>query len=336
MLPEWAPQSGVAITWPHAETDWKGNLSEVTDCYFQLAVEVLQREKLLIICQDKSEILPRLPADFSDRLTCVELPYNDTWIRDYGPISVMVESANVCLDFRFNGWGNKYMSILDDKVTGKLFNLGVFGSTVRHQRIHNFVLEGGSIETDGRGTLMTTRSCLLSPNRNPGASQEEIENILKEHLGISRVIWIGSGYLSGDDTDGHIDVLARFCNEHVIAYLKCYDELDEHYRALADMENQLRAVKREDGHSYELVPLPLPSPIYDENRNRLPATYCNFLILNDAVLVPMYQCDQDAQALDVFRGIFPGKEIVGINALPLIKQGGSIHCATMQLPQGVL
>jgi agmatine deiminase len=206
---------------------------------------------------------------------------------------------------------------------------GYFGSTTL-QTI-DFVLEGGSIESDGMGTILTTSECLCNHNRNGGLSKDVIETKLTEYLGAKRVLWLDHGYLAGDDTDSHIDTLARFVNPTTIAYVQCKDESDEHYEALLAMEKQLTTFETTDGKPYTLVPLPMVSAIIDDEGNRLGATYANFLITNHALLYPTYGVKEDEPAKECFKSLFPALEIIPINCTRLIEQGGSLHCSTMQV-----
>jgi agmatine deiminase len=236
------------------------------------------------------------------------------------------------LDFQFNAWGGKYDYKLDNQITTRLQQQGIF--SVPRQSVE-FVLEGGSIESDGAGTLLTTR-CLLSSSRNPGWSQQQIEQELQTELGVKRILWLHHGELAGDDTDAHIDTLARFTSVSQIAYVKCDDETDEHFTPLLKMEQELLALRTADGQPYDLVPLPLPDPVYNKQGKRLPATYANFLIINNAVLLPVYDQRKDQLAIDALQNCFPNRDIIAINCLPLIHQFGSLHCVTMQFPAGIL
>ena len=235
------------------------------------------------------------------------------------------------LDFGFNGWGEKYGYELDNQITRRLYALDSFGQAP--MQTVNLILEGGSIEVDGSGTLLTTARCLLAPTRNPGLTREQLEQQLKELLGITRILWLHHGYLAGDDTDSHIDTLARFCDRNTIAYMSCDDPADEHYAELKAMEKELKAFRAADGQSYRLVALPWPRAKLDEDGNRLPATYANFLVVNGAVLAPTYEDPADDTALARLKECFPDREIVPVNCLPLIYQFGSLHCVTMQLPE---
>ena len=268
------------------------------------------------------------------RVITVPAPANDTWARDHGPITVDTADGPALLDFRFNAWGDKFPWEKDDALNRHLANAGIFG---KHPlQPVDFVLEGGSIESDGAGTLLTTSECLLTPSRNPSMDRTAIEQLLEEVLGVDRILWLNHGYLAGDDTDSHIDTLARFCAPDHICYVTCPDVADEHYSALAAMEEELQEFRQADGTPYRLTPLPWPDPIYDEDGERLPATYANFLIINGAVLLPVYDVPQDEEAVRIMAGIFPDREIIPIDCRPLIYQHGSLHCVTMQIPAGVV
>jgi len=311
---EWEPQSGVQLTWPHAGTDWAPMLDEVLATYEDMAREIRKREPLLIVGP----------------------PTNDTWARDHGFITLV---PNRLLDFKFNGWGEKFPAELDNAINRRLYDEGsVRGEYVSHL---DFVLEGGSIESDGRGTIFTTSCCLLAPHRNQPLTKEEIEERLKQYLYAERVLWIDHGQLTGDDTDGHIDTLVRIAPNDTLLYIGCDDTEDEQYEELRLMEEQLRTFRTLDGKPYRLLRLPMPRAIYDrgegqeERGERLPATYANFLVINGAVLCPTYgQPDLDQEAMRIIGEAFPDREIVGIDCCSLIKQHGSLHCCTMQFPAG--
>ncbi|MCL1938181.1 MAG: agmatine deiminase family protein [Candidatus Azobacteroides sp.] len=332
---EWTPQSAVLLTWPHRRTDWKPILNEVIPCFAAIAKEIVRREKLIIVCAAAEDVKRALgDVDFS-RILFREIPSNDSWMRDHGPISVFVNEVPCLLDFTFNGWGLKFPANEDNQITRRLYESGVFSPNVLYQNMLYMVLEGGSIESDGEGTLMTTSKCLLSPNRNVYKSGAEIEDHLKLIFGAQRVLWIRHGYLAGDDTDSHIDTLARFCDKETIAYVQCTDPEDEHFPELSSMEAELRLLKTKEGKPYRLIALPMAEAVYHEGK-RLPATYANFLIINQAVLMPVYHSPLDAAAEKALQTAFPNREIVPISCLPLIKQHGSLHCVTMQLPEGFL
>lgn len=238
------------------------------------------------------------------------------------------------MDFGFNGWGLKFPANFDNLISKRLKQQGVL---LPNLNTIGLVMEGGSLESDGLGTILTTSECLLSPNRNPQLDRSEIEQALSSLVGAKRVLWLNNGWLAGDDTDSHVDTLARICPDNTIVYQACDHPLDEHYEPLKLMEVELKAFTAPDGSPYRLFPLPLPKARFDEQAHRLPATYANFLVINGAVLVPTY-CDpeNDSKALDSIGKAFPGREIVAIDCLPLLEQHGSLHCVTMQLPQGVL
>ncbi|MFV1997397.1 MAG: agmatine/peptidylarginine deiminase [Acidiferrobacterales bacterium] len=337
--PEWSPQSGIMLTWPHATGDWGNNLAEVEGVFIHLAIQISRHEKVLIVCSDKTHqqmVERQLRHQIPDRTRILfgTSPSNDVWARDHGPITVMCSGVPQLLDFQFNGWGEKYPADLDNAISPALYRQGMFRDlpleTIR------MVLEAGAIEVDGSGTLMATRRSVLSSTRNPVLSQTKVEEILAHYFGIERFIWLNSGALTGDDTDGHIDTLARFCDRDTIAYSACDNEGDANYASLLAMREELEQFHSVTNSPYKLVPLPLPQPKLDKDNNSMPATYANFLIINNAILVPTYDDAADEVALNTLQKCFPQREIIGINALPLIEQRGSLHCVTMQFPAGVL
>ncbi len=330
---EWEFQSVVQLTFPHKDTDWADILPEVLPCFLQIAETVSRYQPVLIICQSVEDTKHLLEGANLSNFQLVECPSNDTWARDHGGITIEENGKPVLLDFVFNGWGLKFPADKDNLITRHLYNIGVFTKEIRHGGI---VLEGGALESDGQGTLLTTSECLLSPNRNPHLTKQEIEDFLKNSFGLQQVLWLNHGYLAGDDTDSHIDTLARFCSPDTIAYVKCTNPADEHFDALKKMEAELQLFKTLDGKPYKLVALPWSDACFDEAGNRLPATYANFLIINGAVLVPTYQVPQDESAIQIFKTIFPKHEIIGIDCRPLILQHGSLHCVTMQYPINVV
>ncbi|MBN2742789.1 MAG: agmatine deiminase family protein [Marinilabiliaceae bacterium] len=332
---EWAPQSGVMLTWPHINTDWADILNEAEHCFINIAREILKREKLLIVCHDVSHVRALFPEVDDHRLMVEHVESNDTWARDHGPLTLMRNGRPVLLDFKFNGWGLKFASGKDNLITSRLFDREVFAEGVGYENHRNMVLEGGSLESDGEGTLLTTSECLLSPNRNDEWNRHDVEQQLIERLGVKRVLWLNHGYLAGDDTDSHVDTLARFCSVDTIAYVKCDDPNDEHFTELDAMEKELMALKQLNGQPYKLVPLPMADAVFYEEE-RIPATYANFLIINGAVLLPVYGSAKDREAVDALQVAFPDREIVPIDCITLIKQHGSLHCVTMQFPEGVL
>ena len=340
LLPEWYPQSGVQLTWPHAATDWAYMLPEVTECYLRLAFEIARREPLLIVSPEpedvKRQLREKLPAAVCDNIAFAACPTNDTWARDHAFLTVGGGSAGLeLLDFRFNGWGDKFESRFDNAINRTIFDRGhILGGT--YTDCLDFCLEGGSIETDGRGTLLTTAQCLLNPNRNPQYGQSEIEDILSNRLGVNYFLWLTEGYLAGDDTDSHIDTLARLCPDNTILYVKCAEPSDEHYAALQRMEEQIKAFRTPEGEPYRLITVPMPPAVYDEDGDRLPATYANYLVMDKAVLFPTYGSPEtdEAARLAIIKA-YPSREAVGVPCNALIRQHGSLHCATMQYPRGL-
>lgn len=319
---EWEPQEGVQLTWPHAGTDWAPMLDEIIAVYHQMAREIAQRERLIIVA----------PEDAARDCLRIVCDTNDTWARDHGFISLVDDEGHRrLLDYQFNGWGEKFEAGLDNAINRKIYDAGELEG--EYVDCLDFVLEGGSIESDGKGTVFTTSQCLQAPHRNQPMTKEEIEERLKHDLCAERILWIDYGTLTGDDTDGHIDTLVRLCPDETILYVGCDNPQDEQYEELQKMEAQLRTFRTFEGKPYTLKRLPMPRPIYD-GEDRLPATYANFLIINGAVLCPTYgQPDLDAEALSIIGGSFPDREIIGIDCLPVIRQHGSLHCCTMQFPK---
>ena len=319
MPAEWERQSAVQLTWPHKDTDWAPMLSEITVVYEQMAREISKREGLIVVGQKGLQ-----NTDYG-----LPIDTNDTWARDHGFITVVEEERGVILqDFCFNGWGEKFPADLDNAINRQLHERGIVKG--QYEPHLDFVLEGGSIESDGQGTVFTTTHCLMAPHRNQPLTQQQIEERLKQYLGAERVVWINHGRLTGDDTDGHIDTLVRICPDDTILYVGCDDPSDEQYPELLLMEKELQALRTLDGRPYRLLKLPMPRPIYDGD-NRLPATYANYLVVNGAVLYPTYgQPDLDREACDIIQQAFPDREMVGIDCRPVIRQHGSLHCCTMQ------
>lgn len=332
---EWEEQDGVLLAWPHADSDWGNVLSRVEPVFAAICAAISHFERVVIAAPCLDGILDQIvQADGQpERITLCEVPTNDTWSRDFGPIAIEEKGRLRLLDFGFNGWGLKFSACHDNQITRRLTEAGIFGATPRE--VVGLILEGGSIESDGCGTLLTTSECLLNPNRNPHLDRRAIESELHRLLGSEHVLWLEHGYLAGDDTDSHIDTLARLCPDDTIVYMRCDDPQDEHYTELTAMEKELRALRTKAGTPFRLLPLPWPGACYDDGE-RLPATYANFLVINHAVLVPTYADPGDEQALAVVGEAFPGREIIGIDCRPLILQHGSLHCVTMQLPRGLL
>jgi len=305
-------------------------LDDILATYREMAREILRRENLLIVAEAQPDVSRPMPeGEWS--MVNVKCPTDDTWARDHGFITLTDDQGrHRLLDFRFNGWGEKFPARQDDAINRRVYEAGAVGGEYRD--CLDFVLEGGSIESDGRGTIFTTTGCLMAPHRNQPLKKGEIEQRLTEELGAERVVWIDHGQLTGDDTDGHIDTLVRICPDDTLLYMGCDNPDDEQYEELRLMEQQLAGLRTLDGRPYRLIRLPMPRPIYD-GEDRLPATYANFLILNGAVLCPTYgQPDLDAEAIRLIGEAFPHREMVAIDSRTIIRQHGSIHCCTMQIP----
>ena len=315
---EWEKQEHIQIVFPHKNSDWICCLEEIRESYREIIETIAKYEPCLVICENEKEAR-RYFKSFKN-LYFVEIETNDTWIRDFGGIEVENGSLIETLDFGFNAWGLKFAANYDNLVTRKLFKKGIFTTPLKTL---NFILEGGSIESNGEGVLLTNTQCLLEPNRNPEYSKKEIEEKLKEYLGVKEVIFLNHGFLEGDDTDSHIDTLARFVAKDKIAYVKCEDKDDIHYNELKKMEEELKKLP------FTLIPLPFPSPKFYDGE-RLPATYANFLFINNALLLPIYNDEKDKEVIEIFEKLFPNRDIIPIDSTILIRQHGSIHCATMQ------
>lgn len=328
---EWEKQSFLQLTFPHQNSDWKYILNEVTVCFVEIIKTTALFQDVLVVCDDVERVKSFFTS--TENIWFVQVESNDTWARDHGGITVIEHGDAVVHDYIFNGWGAKFDATLDTQITKKLFEKGTV--TNCYLKSFDFVLEGGSIESDGKGTILTTAECLLSKNRNEQYSKEEIENYLKENFGANRVLWLNSGYLAGDDTDSHIDTLARFCDERTIVYVGCEDQEDEHFEALLKMKSELSSFRDAEDNPYKLVELPMPDACFDEEGNRLPATYANFTIINGAVLVPVYGVPQDEKAMEILQQCFPDRKAIGVNCRVLIEQHGSLHCVTMQYPEQV-
>ena len=361
---EWQQQVAVQLTWPHANTDWAPYLEDIVRMEVRMADEITKREDLIIVTPEKEALREFLSTQLTEqqlkRVKIVEMPTDDTWARDHGAITLLPRPENekrprktILLDFCFNGWGKKFPAENDNHISWNLKCSGVFFDYYCHNRHKgealqddpetecemeehlDFVLEGGSIESDGKGTVFTTSQCLLAPNRNQPLSKEGIEDYLKRVLCAERIVWLDHGNLIGDDTDGHIDTIVRIAPDDTILYVKCDDYKDEQFQDFEALESQLQCLRTKEGKPYRLLPLPMPKAMYDDG-DRLPATYANFLIINGAVLVPTYnQPELDKKAMEIIQEAFPDREIIGIDAQVAVRQHGSLHCLTMQFPYGI-
>lgn len=343
---EWEPYGAVLLALPHGETDWAPRLEQVTDTYCRLIDAITSHNMPVVLAVDPRGDVPA-PIAANPLVHIVNIPLNDTWARDFGPITCLDTmgtgmkspldsnsnnscTAAVAVDFAFNGWGLKFAADRDNLVTRALHDAGALG--INYENRLGTVLEGGSIESDGQGTILTTSRCLLSPNRNGDLDRRGVEAMLARCLGARRVLWLDNGYLEGDDTDSHIDTLARLVAPDAIAYVQSPGDTDPHHEQLQAMEHEIMQLRTAAGEPYRLFPLPMPDPVHDDEGNRLPATYANFLIMPGAVILPTYrQPRHDAEAAQVLARALPGREIVPVDATELIYQHGSIHCVTMQL-----
>ncbi len=333
---EWEPQSAVLIAWPHADTDWAERLAAVEETYVALVAAIVRFQDVVICVADddlQTYAEARLRSARADmaRVRFVVAEYDDTWLRDSGPITLCESGHFKLLDFRFTGWGGKFEASRDDQLVGELSGMQLFHNYFV-QSI-NFALEGGAIETDGDGTLLTTWRCLHE--RHPDVPREQIASQLSGWLHQDRVLWLDHGYLEGDDTDAHIDTLARFAPDNAIVFQACDDPADSHYRELQAMAEEIAALRTRDGKPYRLFPLPWAKPVVDEGR-RLAASYANYLIINGAVLMPAYGDEADSKAAEILATAYPGREVVQVPCRSLIWQNGSLHCITMQLPKGLV
>ena len=333
--PEWHPQDAILMAWPHALTDWVPMLAEVQECYRHIIAAIIDHEPVLLVTPDVPATRQALAAIDNGRIIYHAIDTNDTWARDFGPITVVTPQGRLIpLDYKFNAWGMKFAACLDNLVCKRLHEAGAFNAPLESRQ--HFVLEGGSIESDGHGTLMTTTQCLLSPNRNGAHDKALIEQQLMNDLGVSHIIWINHGELKGDDTDAHIDTIARFAPHDTIIFSGAEEAVDAQAQSLLLLEQELSRATTAQGRPYRLVKLPTPAPILDEEGERLPATYANFLITNRKVLVPTYGRPSDQDALNLIAQCFDDRTVEGIDCRPLINQHGSLHCVTMQLPAGLL
>lgn len=332
---EWESSGAILLSWPHKDTDWNYMLCEVTSCFIRIAEEIIKEEYLIIVAPDISIPQTQLSHLPQERIKYVPVSTDDTWARDFGVITTTCDDKWILNDFKFNGWGLKFRSCNDNLITQNLIQSNVLKGEYNNEL--GFVLEGGSIESNGQGLLLTTSECLLSPNRNGNLKKEQIENYLSNVLGAKKILWLDYGALEGDDTDSHIDTLARIAPNNTIVYVGCDDINDSHYESLMKMKQQLQGFTNINEEPFNLIELPLPSPIYDEDGLRLPATYANFLILKESILMPTYnQPQKDLLASQILKIAFPEYKIKQIDCNALIKQHGSLHCVTMQLPNEIL
>jgi agmatine/peptidylarginine deiminase len=325
LIAEFEEQSFTQIIFPHAQTDWAPYLKEASECFVDIINAIIEFQKCLVVCADVAAVKKYFTPH--KNLFFIQYRTDDTWARDCSALSVSEDKETKLLDFSFNGWGEKFDAKRDNAMSKSIKNI----YTAPLQKI-DFVLEGGGVESNGSDTILTTSACMLNPNRNPKLNNIQITQNLKEYFGAKHILYLNHGYLAGDDTDSHIDTLARFINEDTILYVACEDKEDEHYKELHFMQEELSMIAKE--RDLKLISLPMPSALYYDGE-RLPATYANFLFVNGAVLVPLYNVAQDAEALRIFQETFKDREIIGIDCSTLIRQHGSLHCVTMNFAKDV-
>lgn len=325
LIAEFEEQSFTQIIFPHSDTDWAEYLDEAQQTFVNIINEIVKYQKCLVVCDDIESVKSRFQKN--ENLFFTEYKTDDTWARDCSVLSIEDNSNVKLLDFTFTGWGGKFDASKDNAMSSSIS--GNYDKELLHV---DLILEGGGVESNGIDTILTTSECMLNRNRNSSLTKEQMTKKLQEEFGMSNILYLNHGYLAGDDTDSHIDTLARFIDEKTIMYVQCKDENDEHYKELSLMESELKTFAKEYG--FRLIALPMTDAVYFEGE-RLPATYANFLFVNGAVLVPIYSVKQDEEALNIFRETFKDRDIVGIECSTLIKQHGSLHCVTMNFAGGV-
>jgi agmatine deiminase len=336
---EWEKQSGILVCFPHNGNDWPGKYEAVQWAFIEFIKKITVFETVFLVVSDE-----KLKNKVSEMLEMAHVPLNKvsfiihktnrSWMRDSGPIIVKNGTKNEALNFNFNGWAKYKNFQLDKQVPTKVASHLKFPLTQVTYKGKPVIVEGGAIDVNGKGTLLTSEECLLHPSiqvRNPGFTKADYEAVFKEYLGITNVIWLGDGII-GDDTHGHIDDLARFVNEDTIVTIVELDPKNPNYKPLQDNLNRLKKAKLEDGKSPKIVELPIPKPIQFDNLI-LPASYANFLILNKCVLVPTFNDSNDRIALNILADCFPSRKIIGLNAIDLIWGFGTLHCLSQQIPE---
>ncbi len=335
MPAEWAPHRATWLAWPHNRETWPTQLEQVRDVWVQMICELAAHERVYLLVNDEPterNAMARLKNAGAalDHVSLLQIPTVDVWMRDYGPTFVTRDLQEMPLalnNWIFNGWGGKYESYEEDDLIAREIAARVKAPVFDHK----LVLEGGSIEVNGNGTCLTTEQCLLNQNRNPRLTRAEIEQLLIDSLGVSHVIWLGEG-IAGDDTDGHVDDLARFVNATTVVCALERSARDENYAPLQENYERLRGAKDQDGAKLSVVPLPCPAPVYYDGL-RLPASYANFYIANDVVLVPTFDDPNDREALGILRGLFPDRKVMGLPCAAVVVGLGAIHCVTQQEPK---
>jgi agmatine deiminase len=331
---EFAPHRATWLSWPHKEASWPGKIPTIYPSYSKFVHELSMGEEVCINVKDPAMQASavghlELAGVNMDRVRFFFHPSNDAWCRDHGPaflINPAAEQKKVIVDWNYNAWGNKYPPFeLDDVIptlVGKALNLPVY-----HPGI---IMEGGSVEFNGAGTLLTSSCCLLNPNRNPHLNREQIETYLRDYYGVEQILWVKEGIV-GDDTDGHIDDTVRFVNEDTVITVIEEDRADENYQLLQDNLAELKKMRLLNGKQLQIVELPMPGKVIYEDQ-RLPASYANFYIANESVIVPTFRSERDERALRIIEECFPGRRVVGIDSTDIIWGLGSFHCLSQQEP----
>ncbi|MBX2825609.1 MAG: agmatine deiminase family protein [Gammaproteobacteria bacterium] len=334
MPAEWEPHDATWLAWPKNTETWPEHLNQARRTFLDMISALAAHENVVLLIDQSSHGDLLQNTEFQslsqERILLHLHPYNDSWIRDAGPIFITSSSESPAIlahDFIFNAWGAKYEPYTEDDRIPELA-MNQFGIDVIQ---HQLVLEGGSIDVNGRGTLITTEQCLLHPNRNPHLNRESIEAELKRCLGIQRILWLGGG-IEGDDTDGHVDDITRFVDETTVLTVRENQKNDPNYEPLEENFRRLKQSGDQDGNALTVVDIPMPDIYLEGPFGRSPASYANFLIANQQVLVPVYGAPNEASVLSIFRDLFPERKIVPIDSVGLVCGLGSIHCVTQQQP----
>ena len=323
--PEWEKQQATILAMPHEQSDWKNYLEDARKKVSQIASNIAKYQKVFILCNDDESIESVYKYTSNQHsIKTISVKINDTWCRDYMPLGMIKNSKLLMIDFVFNGWGLKHAANFDNQASQVFCN-----EASLKIKSKKFILEGGSIDVNGNGLLLTTSKCLLSSNRN-NMSKQKVDSKLKKYLRINKILWLDNGFLMGDDTDCHVDNLARFINEETIICLECDNKNDPHFHNLMAMKQELKKYCKK--HNLTLISMPMPSAIYYKNQ-RLPASYINFLFINNAILIPVFNDKNDQIAISTFKSLCPSRDVIPIDSRILIRQGGSIHCMSMQIPK---
>ena len=329
---EWEEQDGIQLTWPHSTEIWGTDHPKVVDLFVRIAKIMISYTKLIIICFKSKIVEIFFTVEEKKSIQFLEIPSNDIWSRDHGFITIYQNNTPVLLNFNFNGWGQKFSSNFDNQINKELIKENVLKKDISVKHVP-LIFEGGSIDSNGKGYALTTADCIYSKNRNEHIERRELLKKIKALFGLEKLIVLNHGFLAGDDTDSHVDMLARFISHNTIVFASCNDEKDIHFKELQLLKKELETLIDSKNKPYKLIPLPIGKVINDEGK-RLPASYVNFLIINKVVLVPQYNVPEDKEALKNFKTFFSKRDVIGIDCSLLIKQGGSLHCATMNFYKG--